>query len=409
VSSSKDPARIAIIGGCGRVGLPLGVKCALAGFQTTLVDVNERAVATVRGGRFPFLEQGGDAELAAALAKGLTATTDRAACRGADAFIFVTGTPVDEYLNPKVSDVVKVLEEYRDFIQPGTLVIMRSTLCPGMTEYVRRLFEDWKKPVRLAYCPERVAQGFGLVEIDSLPQIVAAFDQESFDRSYALFRKLAPTVIRLEPLEAELVKLMANSWRYLEFAIANQFYMLAERNGVDFFRVWQAIRTDYPRAASYRAPGLTAGPCLFKDTMQLASWGRQDFDLGHAAMHVNEGLADFAVDAAERALGGSVRGRTVALLGLAFKADCDDTRTSLSFRIKKGLEFRGATVLAHDPYVAGAPSLDSVIAKAELVVIGTPHREYRALDFGKKPLVDVWGMKRRPPVTQLPGTRSPKP
>jgi UDP-N-acetyl-D-mannosaminuronic acid dehydrogenase len=405
-SPSKSP-RIAIVGGCGRVGLPLGVKTALAGYPTTLVDVNEAAIASVRKGRFPFLEENGDRDLKAALAAGLEATTDRAACGGADVLIFVTGTPVDEYLTPKISDIIKVLGEYRDYVASGKLVVMRSTLCPGMTDYLRRLFVEWKKKVHLSYCPERVAQGFGLVEIESLPQIVSAYDDESFERSAAIFGKLAPSVVRLTPEEAEVTKLIANSWRYLEFAIANSFYMMVEKHGLDFARIYEAIRYEYPRAGTYRSPGLAAGPCLFKDTMQLASWSRHDFDLGHAAVHVNEGLADFMVDKAEKELGGSVQGRTVGILGLAFKADCDDTRTSLSFRVKKVLEFRGAKVLCHDPYVAGSSKLATVLADSDVLVLCTPHREYRKLSF-EKPLVDVWNLRGESSLEIRPGTRKRK-
>lgn len=404
MSDSRSIEKIAIVGGCGRVGLPLGVSTALAGFDTVLVDINAAAVERVRSGRFPFLEKGGDPALARALAAGLRVTTDRTACRDANVVIFVTGTPIDEYLTPKVSEVTKVLDEYKAFLDASDLVIMRSTLCSGMTELLRRQFAEWGKDVRLSYCPERVAQGFALIEIESLPQIISAFDDESFDRSYRIFSRIAPAIIKLTPAEAEVTKLIANSWRYLEFAIANQFYMLVEKTGLDFFRIYDAIRFEYPRAASYRSPGLAAGPCLFKDTMQLAGYGRHDFDLGHAAVHVNEGLADFIVDKTEHVLGGSVRGRTVGILGLAFKADCDDTRTSLSFRVKKGLAFRGANVLCHDPYVPTAESLEHVLSASEVLVLCTPHREYRDLSFSK-PIVDVWGTRGRDSLEILPGTQ----
>jgi UDP-N-acetyl-D-mannosaminuronic acid dehydrogenase len=405
-----DPGRnprIAIVGGCGRVGLPLGVKTALAGFPTVLVDINQAAIESVLAGRFPFLEQNGDRDLPAALAKGLRATSDRSACRDADVLIFVTGTPVDEYLNPKISDILKVFGEYREHLGDGRLVIMRSTLCPGMTAYLRRLLDGWGKKLHLSYCPERVAQGFGLAEIESLPQIVSAFDEESFQRSCAIFEKLAPSLVRLTPEEAEVTKLIANSWRYLEFAIANQFYMMVEQHGLDFARIYDAIRFDYPRAATYRSPGLAAGPCLFKDTMQLASWGRGEFDLGSAAMRVNEGLADFIVDEVQQVVGGNLLGKSIGVLGLAFKADCDDTRTSLSYRVKKVLEFRGARTLCHDPYVPGCPPLDTVLKDSDALVLCTPHREYKDLAV-TKPMVDVWRVRKQSSLQILPGTKGPR-
>ncbi|HME74016.1 MAG TPA: UDP binding domain-containing protein, partial [Myxococcota bacterium] len=193
------------------------------------------------------------------------------------------------------------------------------------------------------------------------------------------------------PLEAELTKLMANSWRYLEFSIANQFYLICESRGVSFQRVYKAIRHEYPRAAGYKAPGFAAGPCLFKDTMQLASYFDNRFYLGHAAMLVNEGLATFVAERVKGKLGGSLWGRTVGLLGMSFKADNDDVRDSLSFKVRKLLEFAGARVLCADPYLDWTMPLSAVLQEADALVLATPHREYRGLK-AKVPVVDVWGI-----------------
>ncbi len=393
---------IAIVGGCGHVGLPLGVKFALHGAETFLVDIDERAVNLVNSGTFPFVEHGGDAQLREALDLGLRATSDVKSCAKADVIVFVIGTPVDEHLNPKISDVLKIFDLYREHFAPGALVVMRSTLFPGTMEHLYNRLRQEKANVKLAFCPERVAQGVALDEIDSLPQIVSAFDNESFQAAYEVFSALAPEIIRLTPLEAEMTKLMANSWRYLEFAIANQFYMIAESNGVDFYRIYQAIRHKYPRANGYKSPGLAAGPCLFKDTMQLASFFNHQFYMGHSAMLVNEGLATFMVEKAVKASDGSLWGKTVGLLGMTFKADNDDIRESLSFRVKKGLEFHGANVLCHDPFIESSPPLESVLRESDLLVLGTPHSEYRELKL-VKPIIDVWGIFHRPELEVLPG------
>ena len=406
-SYDLSTSKIAIIGGCGHVGLPLGVKFALAGAKTVLVDINPVAVNTVMSGSFPFLEEGGEEQLKEALAKGLVATTDPAACRSSDVIVFVTGTPVDEHLNPKLSEVLRNFDSYKEHFAPGALIIMRSTLYPGTMEHIRERLHRTGTDVQLAFCPERVSQGYALDEIDSLPQIISAFDEPSFLSAYKVFRAIAPEIIRLTPLEAEVTKLMANSWRYLEFAIANQFYMIAELNGVDFYRVFQAIRHRYPRAQGYKAPGLAAGPCLFKDTMQLASFFDHNFTLGHAAMLVNEGLATFIVDRATKMLGGSLWGKRIGILGMTFKANNDDVRESLSFKVKKGCMFGGAQVLVHDPYLnektaEGWTPLEQIDDAVDLHILCTPHREYRDLDL-EKPVVDVWGFFSKPEITILPG------
>lgn len=394
--------KIAIIGGCGHVGLPLGVKFALAGAKTTLIDIDEGAISKVNRGNFPFLEKGGDEQLRRALRLGLVATTNKDACSGASVVVFVIGTPVDEHLNPKISDVLKIFDIYKDYFSPGTLVVMRSTLFPGTMDHLYQRAHREKIELKLAFCPERVSQGFALDEIDSLPQIVSAFDDESFEASYRIFAALAPSVIRLTPLEAEMTKLMANSWRYLEFAIANQFYVIAEKSGVDFYRVYQAIRYEYPRANGYKSPGFAAGPCLFKDTMQLASYFNHQFYLGHAAMLVNEGLAEMVVEKTIKEVGGSLWGKSIGLLGMAFKANNDDIRESLSFRVKKGLEFHGATVLMNDPYLATAIPLEEVLAKSDVLILCTPHQEYQSVKT-TKPLIDIWGILKKSEIEVLPG------
>jgi UDP-N-acetyl-D-mannosaminuronic acid dehydrogenase len=279
---------------------------------------------------------------------------------------------------------------------------MRSTLFPGTMEHLHERVKNAGLDLKMAFCPERVAQGYALDEIDALPQIVSAFDEPAFEAAYELFAALAPKIIRLTPIEAEMTKLMANSWRYLEFAIANQFYMIAESNGIDFYKVYEAIRYDYPRANGYKSPGFAAGPCLFKDTMQLASFFDHQFSMGHSAMLVNEGLAGFVVDKAAAHFSGSLWGKTVGMLGMTFKPDNDDIRESLSFRVKKGLEFKGAKVIFNDPYLDGSVPIDQLEAESDVLVLSTPHREYRDQKFSK-PMVDVWGVYRKPTLEVLPG------
>lgn len=402
IRKTLEGRSIAVIGGCGHVGLPLGIKLTLAGARTVLIDVDAKAVSTVNSGKLPFLERGGEEQLASALALGLRATEDLGASQTCETLVFAIGTPIDEHLNPKISEVLDVFDRYMPFLQQNTLVVMRSTLFPGTMDHLYRRLRLKRQDVRLAFCPERVAQGHALDEIDSLPQIVSAFDDESFDSSYAIFSALAPEIVRLEPLEAEMAKLMANSWRYLEFAIANQFYMIAESSGISFDRIYKAIRYRYPRAQGYKSPGFAAGPCLFKDTMQLASYYDHRFSMGHAAMLVNEGLADFVIKKALGMLEGSLWGRTVGLLGLTFKADSDDVRDSLSYKLKKGFEFQGARVLSHDPYIPGSHSLDELRSESEAIVVCAPHSQFRGLSF-EQPVIDVWAFLKEETLEVLPG------
>lgn len=384
--------KICIIGGCGHVGIPLGLAFASKGKVVTLVDVNPMAVEAVNAGKLPFKEEGAEALLKAHLGRNLRATADAAVVKKQDVVVFVTGTPVDEHLNPKIHDVVKVLDAYLPLLNKRQLVILRSTIFPGVTRIVEEMLRAKLGVANLAFCPERIVQGKGIEEIFNLPQLVSGVNKKAENAAAALFASIAPKIIRIKPEEAELAKLMTNAWRYLEFAIANQFYMMVEKQGLDFYRILEAMKDDYPRAKHFARAGLAAGPCLFKDTMQLSAFHNNEFFLGHSAMLVNEGLPNFLVSQLEAKMG-SLRGKKIGVMGLAFKADNDDIRESLSFKVKKLLEMKMAKVLVTDEFVPGTMPLKKFLKDADGVILGVPHSTYRKLKI-KKPFVDCWGCWR---------------
>ena len=383
--------KLVIIGGCGHVGIPLGLAFSSRNFTVTLLDRNTRNVDLLNRGELPFLESGAEEILKAHIHQNLFATTDPLSIKDADAVIFVVGTPVDEHLNPQVRGVLTVIEEYIPFLSDRQLLIMRSTLFPGTIQIIQEHLDRHGLKSKLAFCPERILQGKGIEEIFNLPQIVSGSTREAEDAAAELFLALTPKIIRTTPDEAELAKLMTNSWRYLNFAIANQFYMMANDSGIDFDHVYEAMTADYPRASFFARPGLAAGPCLFKDTMQLASFYHNNFFLGHAAMLVNEGLPDHLVKKLKQKMGGSLRGKKIAILGMTFKANNDDTRESLSFKLKKLLEMEMAYVMESDPYLPDTMPLQQVMESADGLILGVPHDEYRSLS-PSVPFVDCWGI-----------------
>lgn len=384
--------KISIIGGCGHVGIPLGLAFASKGMDVTLVDVNPKAVENINRAHLPFKEDGAEELLRAHVGKNLRATSDAEVVRGQDVVVFVTGTPVDEHLNPKIHDVVKVLGAYLPLLNKRQLIVLRSTIFPGVTRIVEDTLKAKLGAANLAFCPERIVQGKGIEEIFNLPQLVSGVNKKAENAAAKLFSAIAPKIIRIKPEEAELAKLMTNAWRYLEFAIANQFYMMVEKQGLDFYRILDAMKDDYPRARHFARAGLAAGPCLFKDTMQLSAFHNNEFFLGHSAMLVNEGLPNFLVSQLEAKMG-SLKGKKVGVMGLAFKADNDDIRESLSFKVKKLLEMKMAEVLVTDEFVPGTMPLKKFLKEADGVILGVPHSAYRKLKV-KKPFVDCWGCWR---------------
>ena len=382
--------RICIIGGCGHVGIPLGLAFASKAFFVTLIDHNQDAVERVSAGHLPFKEEHAEDLLQRHIGKNLSATTDASVAIQQDVVVFVTGTPVDEHLNPRVNDVLKVVTSYLPYLNKEQLIVLRSTLFPSVSKIVDNLLTRSLGSCKLAFCPERIVQGKGIEEIFNLPQIVSATSQQAQQEAVHVFSAIAKKIILLSTTEAELAKLMTNAWRYLEFAIANQFYMIVEKQGFDFYKILTAMKDDYPRARHFASAGLAAGPCLFKDTMQLSAFHSNEFFLGHSAMLVNEGLPNFLIGQLEERLG-ELQGKRIGILGLAFKPDNDDIRESLSYKLKKLLELKMANVIVSDLYVEGTLPLDRFLDEAEGIILGVPHTEYRSL-VPVCPYVDCWGV-----------------
>ena len=384
---------VVVVGGAGHVGLPLAIAFADRGARVAIYDVSEQAVKSVNAGQLPFDEPEAGPVLERAIAEGrLLASTDPAVVGSAEHVVVVIGTPVDEHLNPNQTAIPRALGGCAPFLRDGQLLVLRSTVFPGVTALVEKMIAGLGVQIEVAFCPERIAEGKAMTELFELPQIVSARTPRGLERASALFSLLTKTVVELSPEEAELAKLFTNVWRYIKFAAANQFYMMANDRGLDFERIRQGLAQDYPRAADMPGAGFAAGPCLFKDTMQLAAFNNNNFALGHTAMTINEGLPLYLVSRLEQRF--DLGSMTVGILGMAFKGGSDDIRSSLSYKLKRVLEFKADAVLCTDPYVTNDPRLlpqDEVIARSDLLIIATPHPQYRDLVLDK-PVADIWNI-----------------
>ncbi|MBF0483195.1 MAG: nucleotide sugar dehydrogenase [Candidatus Omnitrophica bacterium] len=382
---------VCVIGGLGHIGLPLGISLAQTGMKVAAYDINEKAVQTISAGKIPFMEQGADEVLAKVLNNTFFVSNDKNVIRQAHYVVVVIGTPVDEYLNPQYRIFLDFFDGLMQDIVDGQHIVLRSTVYPGTTENVCAYLKKHNKNVRLSFCPERLAEGKGMEELRTLPQIISAFDETSFEEAEKLFKHLTKDVLRLTPPEAELAKLFTNSWRYIMFATANQFYQLAASHNLDFYKIYDALTFNYPRAKAFPKAGFAAGPCLFKDTMQLSSFSNNNFFLGHSAMLLNEGLPNFVISQLQSKI--DLKTKTVGILGMAFKANIDDKRESLSYKLKKILTVEAAQVLCHDVYIKDADfvTTDELLKKCDILIVGTPHKEYSELKIPEHiHLVDIW-------------------
>ena len=392
--TDRPDSSIVIMGGGGRVGLPLGIALASRGLDVTLFDIDEDRVAVINAGQLPFLEAGAEPMLRASLDDGLLrATTDPASLGDAEVVVVVIGTPVDEHLNPDPWTVRRAIASVSRHLHDDQLLVLRSTVYPGVTALVEELIAEEALAIDVVFCPERIAEGKAMTELFELPQIVAGRSDAGAKRAEVLFRHITDHIVFMEPEEAELAKLFTNTWRYIKFAIANQLYMIANDYGLDYDVIRIGLADGYPRAADLPSAGFAAGPCLFKDTMQLAAYNNNQFTLGHAAMMVNEGLPHYVVSQIEKTT--DLRGATVGILGMAFKGESDDIRSSLSYKLKRLLRFRARTVLCTDPHVQDDPylvPLEEVLTRADLLIIGAPHQIYADLETDL-PIVDIWNLR----------------
>lgn len=393
--------KLVIIGGCGRVGLPLGIVFANQGLDVVLLDIDENKVQTVNGGRMPFMEKSAEEQLRKVIGTRLLATADNSCLENATTAIAVVGTPVDEHLNPMQTEIYRSIDYIVELLPEGSLLVLRSTVYPGVTKMVYERIRNRCRKTHLAFCPERIAEGNAMKEIGELPQIISAFEPEALHRARELFARINNDLIELTPLEAELAKLFTNSWRYLNFAISNQFYLLAESYELDFYRIYNAVTHRYPRMKSFARAGFAAGPCLLKDTLQLSAFSGNNFFLGHAAMLINEGLPNFIVS---QLRGNDLRNKVVTILGMAFKGDSDDRRESLSYKLRKLLVIEAKEVLCTDPYVADERlvPLEDAICRGDIIILGAPHSVYRNVQISnQKQVVDVWGFWQQREFTKV--------
>lgn len=383
---------ICIVGGAGHVGLPLAVSFAHKGQKVLIYDLNQKSLETIKAGHMPFMERGAEPLLREALAAGRLGFTHKAEdVRLADNIIITIGTPVDEYLNPSLKLLSECFESLCPHLRDDQLLVLRSTVYPGVTEWLGKMLEQRKLKSDVSFCPERIVQGYAMEELKTLPQLVSGLTKSAEERAAKLFEIIAPEAVRIEPKEAEFAKLFANAYRYITFAVANQFYQICDSAGVDYYRVMHAVKHNYPRMSDLPKAGFAAGPCLFKDTMQLSAFYENQFTIGLHSMLVNEGMPLYVVNQLRKEV--DLSKKTVGLLGMAFKSESDDRRSSLAYKMKKILAPEAKQILTTDPFVTDDPEirpLDEVVSKSDVLILCAPHKAYRDLNLTGRKVVDIW-------------------
>ncbi|MHC4946781.1 MAG: nucleotide sugar dehydrogenase [Planctomycetota bacterium] len=394
--------------GTGRVGLPLGLSLLETGTSVVGVDIDADLRAAVNDGRMPFHEPGYDDLVAR---KAFIVHESPEVVAQSRALIVTVGTPLHNHIETDLAQVQRVLESIGPHLRPGQLLCLRSTVAPGTTAFVRRWLERNTSyrvghDLLLAFCPERIAEGKAYEEIHSLPQIVGTEDEASRDAACALFSRLAPEVLPTDYVTAELVKLFNNILRYVHFALANQFALVADTFGANIYETRRLANYKYPRSF-LASPGFTAGTCLRKDFGMINEWSPYP-DMLLSAWKMNEYAPAFLVDHLMKRA--PIHDRRVAVLGFTFKQDTDDIRDSLAPKLWRyihrqlPLEIRVTDHNLPDPIQE--PSIGSLrnwtaaeaIADAECVFVATNHSGYDEVlrDLARRHpdawVADIWNV-----------------
>ncbi|HQL35240.1 MAG TPA: nucleotide sugar dehydrogenase [Bacillota bacterium] len=373
---------IAVLG-IGRVGLPLGLSLAKEGFKVIGIDINKDVVDKVNRKIMPF-EEAGYEELIKHV--DFSATSVISEVQNSENIIITVGTPLLSHIETDLSQITRVLESMVPYIRGGHNIILRSTVAPKTTEFVKKYLEQKTcfivgQTIFLTFCPERIAEGKALKELKELPQIIGSEDPKSAKKAEEIFKRLTGDIMHTTFISAELVKLFNNISRYIHFAVSNQFSIIADNFGQNIYEIIEMANYKYPRGIIAK-PGFTAGTCLRKD-FGMINETIPYTDLLLSAWKINEFMPKFMVDNLQKRV--EIYNKNVAVLGYSFKNDTDDTRDSLTPKLIRYIEREmPLEVRIHDPYLPEVidcryknHSLDDAIEKADIIYIATNHRQFK--------------------------------
>ena len=381
---------IAIVGGAGHIGLPLGILFANKGKNIVLYDKDKKNVDKINNLQMPFMEKGGSKLLKKNKTR-IFATTDKKYLKDVKIIIICIGTPVKNS-KPDLVFFFKMFNEVKKYLNPKNLLVIRSSIYPGTCLKIQKfLGKNFKN---ISYCPERVVQGQSIIELPKLPQIISGLSKKSINQSKKLFQKICKKTITTSILEAELIKLFSNAWRYINFSISNQFFTICDEFGINFKDLRKNMIEGYDRNKSLPKAGFAAGPCLYKDTAQLNAFLKNSFTLGTTATKINQGFPKFIFNKMSKKFKKNLKSKKIGILGAAFKSNIDDIRDSLSIELFNFLKKKGLKVNISDDYVKMKEMISAkkLVKQSDIIILGVPHSSYRKIKIPKKKyLIDSWG------------------
>lgn len=385
--------KIIIIGGAGHVGAPLGIALSNKGYNVTLLDLNTKFNRMLNNGKMPFVEEKCESLLKKSLKrKRIIATDDFEEIKNNKYIVIAIGTNIKKNFNPEIEKLLNFFKFLKKKIKNDQSIIIRSSIFPSTFDKVYNIIKS--KCKNLTYCPERIAQGRSIVELPKISQIISGSSKKEIIKISKIFKKISKKIIVVNTLEAELIKLFSNAYRYINFSIGNQFYTMCERMNIDYEKLRLKMMDCYPRNRNLPRSGFTSGPCLLKDTMQLSSFFKHKDKLLKEVKNVNENLPNFIFERINFKY--NLKNKTIGILGLSFKPENDDIRDSLSIKLFNLFKQKKFKVLSSDEYYKNEFTIkkEILIKKADIIIIATPHKIYKKIKLKnkKKILIDLWNV-----------------
>ncbi|MDD5083450.1 MAG: nucleotide sugar dehydrogenase [Candidatus Moranbacteria bacterium] len=389
--------------GLGYVGLPMAIRSKEVGYEVYGLDLDQSKLDLINQGKSPIEEAYIEERIAQFP---VIATNDAAVIRKADIVLICVPTPVDESYYPDLTPVIKAVETTVKNLKKGALVVLESTVNPGVSEeIIRPLFESAGhivgQDVFIAHCPERVNPGDKTWNVSNLPRVVGSFDQTGLDIALEYYRSISSGEIR--PMksirEAEAVKIVENSFRDINIAFVNELAKSFDKLGIDIKDVILGAATKpFAFMAHYPSCGV-GGHCIAVDPYYLIERAKKsgfDHKFLKIAREINNSMPEYTVEKLQDALNLvklPMNGTAIGVLGLAYKANVDDTRESPAFEVIKNLNKHLAIVETFDPHVLGkstSQSLEAILEKSKAVIVTTNHKEF--IDMLTPELLNKYGI-----------------
>ena len=384
----KNKFKVSVVGGAGHIGLPLSLFISSFGHDVTIIDTNQKVLEGLKGGNLPFYEDGLDKYLKKAQKNNIKLSNNNQDLSKSDFVIITLGSSSEA---KDIDLFKKVMDDVIKNIKQESNIILRSTIDIDSIEEIRSNPEFIEKNINLAYCPERIAEGMSLIELPQIPQIIGISDENDFLIFQNFFNTLNIESIKTTYQNAVFIKLFTNTYRYSEFSIVNEFFNIAQKNSIDFDEIIKIAKKEYPRLKNMPSKGFVGGPCLIKDSKTFYENYAKDNILLSAIQNINTDFFKSILDTCNKLF----EEKIVIQLGITFKPNSDDLRSSLSYEFYNYLRENGFKVYVVDKYVNQEDTdieifkYEDVKDKTKNLLISTYHDYFKNLDLNNKKVVVV--------------------